>query len=70
MSSLTPVRDVFAAEVTMGDVITTEHGPRTIQSVVHLNGNVHLYYRVPRGLDYIVRPHDTLITIRDVAVIS
>lgn len=68
--SLTPCRDVFAAEVITGDVIATEHGPRPVQSVVHLNGNVHLYYRVPRGLDYIVRPHDSLISIRDVAVIS
>lgn len=68
-TSTPPERDVFAGEVTVGDVITTTFGPRPVQSVVRLDGQVHIYYRVPRGLDSIVRPDDSLISIR-AAVVS
>lgn len=66
---ITPGREVLAGEVVEGDVIMTEHGPRPVQSVVRQNGRVHLYYRKPGGLDWITRPSDSLLAIRDAVVV-
>lgn len=67
---MTPGRDVLAGEVVEGDVIMTEHGPRPVQSAVRQGARVHLYYRKPGGLDWITRPSDSLIAIRDAVVVT
>lgn len=64
-----PMREVLAGEVVEGDVILTERGPRPIASVVRMDGNAYLYYRVPGGLDRVKRPTTSPISIR-AAVVS
>lgn len=64
-----PMREVLAGEVVEGDVILTERGPRLIASVVRMDGNAYLYYRVPGGLDRVKRPTTSPISIR-AAVVS
>ena len=69
--SLTPCRDVFVGEVIEGDVITTEQGQKSVVSVFRSDaGFVRLFYQVGHTLESVTRPAGSLISIRDVAVIS
>lgn len=68
-TSTTPVRDLWAAEVMDGDTVVTEEGDRLIAAAVHLDGVVHLFYRVPGGVGSLELAPTANVTIR-AAVVS
>lgn len=68
-TSTTPVRDLWACEVTDGDTVVTDEGDRLIAAAVRLDDVVHLFYRVPNGVDSLQLAPDATVSIR-AAVVS
>lgn len=68
-AATTPVRDLWAAEVMDGDTVVTEEGDRLIAAAVRLDDIVHLFFRIPGGVDSLELAPTDPISIR-AAVVS